>query len=80
MLFKNILQLMLPIKGLYIWLSLTALVLSVLGSVYGLHGDYDSRRYKAGIASVVGVSTFFVPGAQPLGIVAGSLAISWRNE
>ena len=59
---------------------LLGMVLSIIGAVVGLKGTPNTRRHDAGIASVVAASVSWVPGFQGFAIIAGSLAIAWRNE
>lgn len=67
----------------YIILVIAAIALGVTGSVYGLgpnnpKGRSGQRLYDAGIASVIGV--LFSWCCPVLGIIGGSLAITWRND
>ena len=66
----------------WVWVCFAAGVLGVIGSYLGLlrnqRRQNGTRLFDAGVASVFGVVLAGV--LPPLGIIAGSLAIVWRND
>ena len=68
------------IRLVYALFFLTALILGIIGAVYGLRENTGTRANDAGIAAAVGAGVSLYPPFTPLGIIAGSLAIHWSNR